>query len=93
MSDKFTIAETGEFSRFRNRQEYEKLFKKIDYSIYDQLQENPFEGRNIKKLKDEFKNIYRYRAGYFRIFYIIDKKAKIIIMISIQHRKNAYKRK
>ena len=92
MLNKFRIAETEEYAKLRKKSEYEKLFKKIDAYDYKELKENPFQGSNIKKLKGEFKDIYRYRSGNFRIFYIVDNENVIIIMLTIQQRKNAYKR-
>jgi mRNA interferase RelE/StbE len=33
---------------------------------------------------------WRYRIGKFRLFYIIDEKEKVVAMISIDDRKDAY---
>jgi mRNA interferase RelE/StbE len=46
---------------------------------------------NIKKLKGEYREIYRFRIGDYRLFYKIDETAFIIFIINIEDRKDAYK--
>ena len=36
-------------------------------------------GTNKKKLKGDFKGYYRYRIGNYRLFYLIEKKKKLVI--------------
>jgi len=67
-----------------------QLNKKIEQYAYPQLTQEPHFGQNIKKLRDYKPETWRYRIGNFRLFYIIDEKEKIVAMISIDHRKNAY---
>jgi mRNA interferase RelE/StbE len=59
--------------------------------VYPVLRENPFFGSNIKKLKGEFSDLYRFRIGNYRLFYKVDTNEKIIFIVDIEHRKNAYK--
>jgi mRNA interferase RelE/StbE len=66
------------------------LEKKIDEYISPQLKQEPHFGKNVKKLRDYVPETWRYRIGNFRLFYIIDEKGKIVVMISIDNRKNAY---
>jgi len=54
-----------------------------------QLQENPFYGKDIKKLSGELKGLYRYRIGNLRIVYHI--QGKTVIIIAIGFRGNIYK--
>ena len=64
--------------------------KKLKNYIYPQLKEEPHYGNNIKKLVDYKPETWRYRLGKFRIFYIIDEDAKVIFLLSIDFRKDAY---
>lgn len=59
--------------------------------VYPQLRNNPYFGPNIKKLKGEFENVYRYRIGDIRLFYVIDQQKVIVIMTDIENRKDSYK--
>lgn len=67
-----------------------KLDKKIKEYISPQLKQEPHFGQNVKKLRGYEPEIWRYRIGSFRLFYIIDEKEKTVAMISIDHRKDAY---
>jgi len=64
---------------------------KIKESIYPLLRANPFWGPNIKRLKGELAAIYRFRIGNYRIFYTIDTEKKIVFILDINHRKDAYR--
>ncbi|MGO8695938.1 MAG: type II toxin-antitoxin system RelE family toxin [Rectinemataceae bacterium] len=55
------------------------------------MRKNPFYGPNIKKLKGEYKDVYRYRIGNLRLFYKISEEAVIVFIIDIEQRKDAYK--
>jgi mRNA interferase RelE/StbE len=87
--NKFKIAETENYSRKLNSKKFSFLYQKIFQDVYPILKNNPFFGMNIKKLKGEFKDIYRFRMGDYRLFYKIEKK--IIFIIDIENRKDAYK--
>ena len=68
-----------------------KLPKSMRISIMiriEQLKDNRV-NLNIKKLK----NIqdYRLRVGDYRVIYTIDHKTKEIIILSVTHRKEAYR--
>jgi mRNA interferase RelE/StbE len=58
--------------------------------VYPILRENPYYGLNIKKLKSEFKDLYRYRIGNFRLFYLILEETVIVFIVDIEDRKDAY---
>jgi len=88
---KFKIAETETFENKINTQKYKFLYKKIKEYIYPILRENPYFGPNIKKLKGEYKELYRYRIGDYRLFYKISEETVIIFIIDIENRKDAYK--
>jgi mRNA interferase RelE/StbE len=66
------------------------LEKKIEEYISPQLKQEPHFGKNIKKLRGYTPETWRYRIGNFRLFYIIDEAEKIVALISLDERKDAY---
>jgi mRNA interferase RelE/StbE len=44
----------------------------------------------VKKLIGQ-ENLYRVRQGDYRIVYIVDHKAKIVSIIGVRHRRDAYR--
>jgi mRNA interferase RelE/StbE len=89
--DKYKLAETETFSKKINTRKYSHLYKKIFEDVYPVLRNNPFFGVNIKKLKGEYKEIYRFRIGDYRLFYKVNEKEYIIFILDIENRKYAYK--
>jgi len=90
----YKIFETSEFSRKIKRlapQHYQFINKKLHNYVYPQLREEPAFGKNIKKLRGHTPGTWRYRIGKFRIFYTIDDKDKIVFILTIDQRKDAYK--
>ena len=90
MSNRFEIAETETFQRSISKKEFVKIYNKIKTYVYPQLKINPFFGKNIKKLKGEFKDVYRYRIGEYRLFYQVAEKQILIFIMDIVKRKDAY---
>lgn len=90
MLNRFEIAETETFQRSISKKEFSKIYNKIKTYVYPQLRINPFFGKNIKKLKAEFKDVYRYRIGEYRLFYQVDEKQILIFIMDIAKRKDAY---
>lgn len=89
----YKIFETDEFQkRIAKISKRDKTFieKKLTQYIYPQLKEEPHYGNNIKKLVNYDPETWRYRIGKYRLFYVIDETAKIIYIISIDLRKDAY---
>ena len=84
----FKIAETKSFQKLKIDK---KLKLKLENEIYPRLRENPFYGKNIKKLKGEFEGVYRYRIGKYRLFYVIDNDKVIVIILDLKQRKDSYK--
>jgi len=87
----YKIAETLTFDKKIHALKYKNLYKKITEYIYPILRENPFFGPNIKKLKGELKDVYRYRIGDYRLFYKISEETVIVFVLDIEMRKDAYK--
>lgn len=90
----FCIFETDEFMKklgnFSSR-DATFLRNKLDDYVYPQINSEPFWGKNIKKLQGYSPDMWRYRIGMFRLFYIVDKKEKTIYIITIDNRKDSYK--
>jgi len=80
----FKISETDTFIKKRKSSKYRDLYAKIHDCVYPLLRINPFFGPNIKKLKGDFKAVYRYRIGEYRLFYMIDND--IIYILTIANR-------
>jgi mRNA interferase RelE/StbE len=89
LSNRFEIAETETFQRSISKKEFVKIYNKIKTYVYPQLRINPFFGKNIKRLKGEFKDVYRYRIGEYRLFYQVDEKQILIFIMDIVKRKDA----
>ncbi len=90
--NKYKIFETSEFQK-----KIEKLLKhesfiekKLHQYIYPQLRDEPHFGNNIKKLVGYLPETWRYRIGRYRLFYAIDETQKIVYILSIDFRKDAY---
>ena len=88
---KYKIAETETFSKKMNTNKFRHLHNKIYNDVYPILRNNPCYGTNIKKLKGEYREIYRFRMGDYRLFYKIDEDESIIFVINIENRQDAYK--
>ena len=91
--DNFKIFETDQFLEdleqdFSGQQE--KIKKKLKTYVYPQLKQNPYFGKNIKKLRDYTPETWRYRIGNYRFFYTIDAHKKIVSMITADTRTGAY---
>lgn len=93
MSD-FRVFETDEFSkRFKKLSSRDARFlrKKLDSFVYPQIKKQPFWGNNIRKLQDYSPETWRYRIGRFRVFYTIDDKERIVFVLTVDDRKDAYR--
>ena len=44
-----------------------------------------------KVLSGDFSGSYSFRAWPYRIIYVIDKKSKLVEVITVEHRQRAYK--
>ena len=66
------------------------LPQEIQIRILEKLQElaeNPFQA-NVKKLKD--RSGFRVRVGDYRIIYEVDTKGRLVIILVVAHRNDAY---
>ena len=91
--DNFRIFETEEFQKdieveFIGQQG--RIRKKLLVYAYPQLRQQPYFGKNIKRLVDSTPETWRYRIGPYRFFYTIDDHKKIVFMVSADNRADAY---
>jgi mRNA interferase RelE/StbE len=89
----FRIFETTQFQEdlrkiFGEREE--KIATKLRRYVYPQLGQQPYFGKNIKKLKGYAPEMRRYRIGDHRFFCEIDDKKKIVFMIAAALRAKGY---
>ena len=93
MLSKYRIFETDEFTRKLQKfphQHSSFIQRKLKEYVYPQLKEEPYFGKNIKKLKGYVPETWRYRIGKTRIFYSCQEKGKIVYILTIDLRKDAY---
>lgn len=91
--DKFRIFETTGFSRDIEEDlsgQRERIRHKLLNYVYPQLREQPYFGKNIKKLVNYEPDTWRYRIGDHRFFYTIITAKKLVIMLTADLRKDAY---
>jgi len=65
--------------------------KKLCDQVYPQLKNQPYFGKNIKKLKSYSPATWRYRVGDIRLFYQIDSNGNIVLMTAALLCKDAYR--
>lgn len=93
-SSEFRIFETDEFLKRLEglpRMESDFLQRKLRAYVYPRLRKNPFFGPNIKKLKGYTPDTWRYRIGDFRVFFLVDQTGRIVFMLSVDGRRDAYR--
>lgn len=90
----YRIFETEEYKK-RNKALFQKrgrsLDKKLIEYVYPHLRHEPHYGPNIKRLQGYEPPTWRYRIGDYRIFYLIDEAEKVVFMLTIDDRKEAYR--
>ncbi len=93
-SNRYRIFETKEYldrlSRFSTSDQTFLQNKTRNY-VYPQLQIEPHFGLNIKKLVNYDPETWRYRLGRFRLFYWIDESEKVVYLLTVDFRKDAYR--
>lgn len=65
------------------------LKRRLD-RCFEQLRLDPIHHNNVKRLTGEFKGIYRFRVGDWRVLYRVDADARRVVVIDIGHRREIY---
>ena len=90
----FRIFETDEFLVRLKKVEparREFLESKIREYVYPRLRQEPYYGPQIKKLRGYSPDTWRYRLGDYRLFYTVDSKERVVYLLTIDDRKDAYR--
>jgi mRNA interferase RelE/StbE len=90
----YSVFETAEFAdslQKLNSKDSAFVAKKLQEYIYPQLRQEPHFGPNIKKLKNYNPETWRYRIGRYRVFYGIDENDTVVLLLTIEQRKDAYR--
>lgn len=91
---KFRIFETEQFIEDIDqdlRGKSDRIRKKLSEYVYPQLRNNPYFGKNIRKLRNYEPETWRYRIGSYRFFYEINDKERIVFMLAADSRKDSYR--
>ncbi len=88
----FRLFETDEFRRALAKIGPPRFLpKKLETYVYPQLRQEPYYGPNIRKLQGYDPPTWRYRIGPYRLFYSVDKGKRIVFILTIDDRKDAYR--
>ena len=93
-SSEYAIFETDEFSHKLGKlppNDARIVRRKLEQYAYPQIRQEPFFGANIKKLHGYTPDTWRYRIGRFRVFYTVDQEQRIIFILTVDARKDAYR--
>jgi mRNA interferase RelE/StbE len=93
LSARFRIFETERFIKELESDlsgHEERVKHKLLNYVYPQLREQPYFGKNIKKLINYDPDTWRYRIGDHRFFYCINEEKKLVVMLTVDLRKDAY---
>ena len=66
------------------------MLEKIRSGIYPILRHQPYFGTHIKKLRDQVPETWRFRVGKRGLFYQIEPKEKVVVLIAFDRRRDAY---
>jgi mRNA interferase RelE/StbE len=76
----------------------QRFYEKADAALarrlnrcFEQLQANPDEHPNIKRLRGALSGYFRYRVGDWRVVYEVDEESHQVTILLIVHRGQAYR--
>ena len=90
----YRIFETDEFLRNLDKlsaRDRANIQGKLDDYAYPRLRDKPHFGTNIKKLRGYTPDTWRYRIGRFRVFYTVAEEDRIVYVLTVEARKDAYR--
>lgn len=67
----------------------DKTIARINKAV-DTLKENPFYGKDVRRLLGELKEKYRLRVGEYRIVFRVEEEEKVAILEDIKLRGRVY---
>jgi mRNA interferase RelE/StbE len=65
------------------------LAKKLS-RCFSELERDPRQHNNIKRLKGKYLGLSRYRVGDWRVIYRIDDSTNRVVVLSVANRREAY---
>lgn len=86
----YEIAETTTFQKSIKKKKLQNIYEKLEKDVFPLISEEPHYGPNIKKLSGNLEGLHRYRIGNYRLIYLIDEEQKMIFLVDLVHRKDAY---
>ena len=88
----FRIFETEEFRKALCRLGPPRFLpRKLDTYVYPHLRQGPHYGPNIRKLQGYEPPTWRYRIGPYRLFFTVDDEKRVVFILTIDDRKDAYR--
>jgi len=79
----FQIAESKTFCQSKQQIDF-ALYDRIKSIVYPQLRKNPFCGPNIRQLTGELTGYHRFRIGDWLVFYLIEEKQAVVVIVALQ---------
>jgi mRNA interferase RelE/StbE len=73
---------------FKQIEKINKNERKVIGEKISSLKSNPHPAQSTKLVNEE---LYRLRVGNFRVLYVIDDSNKVVNIIGVKHRSEAYK--
>lgn len=87
----YSIAESAGFQKsLQKNPGLSSLYRRIRAIVYPALKREPHFGPNIKRLKGELSDFYRYGIGNYRLFYTIEETEVIVVVIDLRSRQDSY---
>ena len=93
-TSEYQVFETDEFTSKLEAlpaREARAIRAKLYSYVYPQIRVQPFYGANSRKLRGFTPSVWRYRIGKYRIFYTVEEDHRVVSMVTIEHRKDAYR--
>ncbi len=84
--------------RVRLSEDARKAYEKADRPLakklarcFEQLERDPHNRSNVKRLSGPFEGLWRYRIGDYRVIYRIEDRELVVMVLVISHRGKAYR--
>ena len=90
----YRIFETAEFARALEKLPADRarfIQSRLSEPVYPQLREMPYYGPHLRKLRNYSPPTWRYRIGPYRVFYHIDEGERVVCVLTVKRREDAYR--